>query len=490
MEEHFKNKLKNHKVDWDKETLLGNMQKELSQKKSRFNRRWFWLLPLLLIGTCWGVSDIGFFIGNGTELDHTISNDINSKIEDSEVDAYDVNQPDEKSETVSNTIASNADKNQLDKTNPSSLSENNELKIGTSKDIESAKPTVNSKSNFIKNDATIFSNQRALVFDYGVSQSINSKKSLTQFNNNSANLNSNNLNHSTNRAARKKTNLIAVLPTLEMEELPFDWEMKLNLTTPQLKPEEAKEIKKVIDRKNYFFASTAGEIGLINRTTQLGDFEPGFPDEVKKNEDAVTSRFLLSTNLSVGYQHQSGWSLQSGLEYNRVVEFFDFEDSLNVSFTNILNEKAFYFVTQNADTLFFSDSVALENSEIRKIKHNNFHSYFNVPIEVGYRHSFGKMNVFGTVGMSYAFAHTYKGRERRLIDDENMEVIDNPKFYFKNRIGVQFSCGAEYPLFQQSSVFMKMAYRRSPKLVTGATKFQFYNAYSLGVGLRVRLGSK
>ncbi len=490
MEEHFKNKLKNHKVDWDKEALLGNMQKELSQKKSRFNRRWFWLLPLLLIGTCWGVSDSGLFIGNGTELEHTISNDINSKIEDSEVDAYDVNQPDEKSETVSNTIASNADENQLDKTNPSSLLENNELKIGTSKDIESATPSVNSKSNFIKNDATIFSNNRASVLDYGASQSINSKTSLTQFNNNSANLNSNNLNHSTNRAARKKTNLIALLPSIEMEELPFDWELKLNLINPQLQSYESKEIKKVVDRKNYFFASTAGEIGLINRTTLLGDFEPGFPDEVKKNEDAVTSRFLLSTNLSVGYQHQSGWSLQSGLEYNRVVEFFDFEDTLNVSFTNVLNERAFYFVTQNADTLFLSDSVAVGNSEIRKVKHNNFHSYFNVPVEVGYRRAIGKTNVFGTVGMNYAFAHTYKGRESRFFDAENRVVVDNPEFYFKNRIGVQISCGAEYPLFQRTHIFMKMAYRRSPKLVTGETKEQFYNAYSLGAGLRVRMGSK
>ena len=43
MENHFKNKLKNHKVDWNKEDLLLDLEAALSVKKKSFKKKWFFL---------------------------------------------------------------------------------------------------------------------------------------------------------------------------------------------------------------------------------------------------------------------------------------------------------------------------------------------------------------------------------------------------------------------------------------------------------------
>ena len=481
MEKHFKNKLRNHKVDWGKEELLGSMQKELSQNKSRFNRKWLWLLPLLFIGTCLGLSESDFSFGNVTDLKNTKNSDINnSKINNSESDVLDLNQA-ENQTTVVNPIANNSDSNHLTKTNHSSLSNNDQPK---SERLNISNP----KIALSKNDAIIFSDKKESIFRRGLSQStISTATEFQKINSNTATLkkdalsNENNFSNSENR---EKIKPIELIPILEITALPFDKKLQLNIPAPKMNTYEPKQIKRIVDVKNSFFASSSGEVGLINRTTNFQSDDPELGEVLKLNEETVSSRVLLSTNLAIGCQHQSGWSLQSGLEYNRIVEFFKFDDTLNFEVIEYLDDRAFYFLDQNADTLFFSDSATIVNSEIRKVRHNNYHSYFNIPMEVGYRHAIGKANIFGTVGISYAFAHNSKGRELRLFEAGIREIIDNPTYNLKNRIGFKISCGAEYPLFQRTHVFMKMAYRRSPKL-GGERKEQFYQSYSLGVGLKV-----
>ena len=76
MEEHFKNKLKNHKVDWDKESLLGDLERELSPKKRRFNWRWFLLLPLMLLATCYGWNNLQTSEDNALSV-NTVKTDSN-----------------------------------------------------------------------------------------------------------------------------------------------------------------------------------------------------------------------------------------------------------------------------------------------------------------------------------------------------------------------------------------------------------------------------
>ncbi|MDA8693108.1 hypothetical protein N9L92_03530 [Saprospiraceae bacterium] len=57
MENHFKNKLKNYKVDWNKEDLLADLEIALSEKKPS-KRKWlpFFILGILIVPICWGIN--------------------------------------------------------------------------------------------------------------------------------------------------------------------------------------------------------------------------------------------------------------------------------------------------------------------------------------------------------------------------------------------------------------------------------------------------
>ena len=72
----------------------------------------------------------------------------------------------------------------------------------------------------------------------------------------------------------------------------------------------------------------------------------------------------------------------------------------------------------------------------------------------------------------------------QLNEDSTNEIIDNPTFNFKSRIGYQLGLGAEYPIFRRTKFFIKTSYRHSPKL-TGIGKEQFYQSCSLGAGVRI-----
>ena len=459
MEEHFKNKLKNHKVDWDKEELLGNLQKELSQKKSRFNRRWLWLLPLLFIGTCWSVSDFNFSSESDANLETTESAEISdAKIENNQMDI------DNATQTVDDiTVIADSDVNDLNEnqrtqrtqTTHSTPSKNKETKFGNS-NLSKQKSILNQNA---------FVNFNSTLLNSGV---VSSKNDFTKI------------------ETQNPTKSMALLPNLEIGALQLDMEFEPKLTLPELDTSPPKEIERMVDVKNYFFASAGGDVGLINRTVRSLSDDIDFNDAFLENKKTVNARFLLSTNFKIGYQHQSGWSLQSGLGYNNIVEFFKFEDTLGVSSVDVWNEKAYYLLGP-LDTLFLGDTVSLLNAEIRKVQHNNFHTYFNIPIEVGYRHEFGKINVFGTAGISFAFANKFKGRESQLLEANIRRVIDNPIYTFKNRIGFQLGCGAEYPFSKRTNAFMKMTYRRTPTLLFSEVGEQFYQSVSLGVGLKYSL---
>lgn len=482
MEEHFKNKLKNHKVDWDKEDLLGNMQKELSQNQSRFNRKWLWLLPLVFIGTCLGLSDNDFFYGNIKQLNNAKKPDVNNgEIKNNESVVHDLNQT-ENQILANKSIVNNSDSNHVKKTNLISLSSNEVLKseqLNKSNPIfklnnkEAIKGSDKSnsilKSGFLKNNILTDNAAKEINND----NVLNKKHALP---------NENKISIITNRKISKP---IARIPFLKIPKFPFDEALRLNLPVAKMDTEEPKKIKKMVDVKNYFFANSSVEAGLIYRNMNFQTNNPEPNEESKFNEKTIKSRALLSTNIALGYQHQSGWSLQSGLEYNRIVEFFKMDDTLGFEEIKLLDDKALYFLDANADTLFFSDSATVINSNIRKVRHNNHHSYFNIPVEVGYRRSIGKVNLFGTVGMSYAFAHNFKGREARLFETGIIEVLDNPTYSLKNKFGYKISCGVEYPLFQRTHIFMNMAYRRSPKLISREVREQFYQSYSVGLGIRV-----
>ena len=492
MEEHFKNKLKNHKVDWDKEELLGNMEQELAKDKSRFNWKLLLLLPLFFLATCWGVYEAGIPFENKSDLASTENVGLPiSKSENKKSNSFDSNQIDSEIKTGTSLISNSVLKNKRGKTTPSSLSKNNHNNSELRKNIPNPKSNLNSDSNLNHRSLTTFPNKRNSPVELGQSQNNSTNQESNKSPTISIAKNIKDRNLSSINEGQEKFEILELLPSLEMTAIPFDSKIQmisLSVVQDLLADQKDKSFESNLNQdtskfKSSFYISGLVEAGLFHRTTNFQNNDLNFVNQLQANEKTETSKVLFSTNLSIGYLHQSGWSLQSGLQYQEIKEFLKY-DHLKTETTVELNEKALYFLDQSGDTLFFSEPSSVINTEVRKVRHWNKHAYFSIPLEIGYHHRMGKVNLFGNLGISYAFAHKFKGRVNQLNIDGSNEIIDNPNFAFKNRIGVQLGLGVDYPLFKQTNIFIKMAYRRSPKLI-GEWKEQFYQTYSLGAGVRV-----
>lgn len=466
MEEHFRKVLKNHRVDWQKEELLPNLRERLSQKKSKFDLRWLFLLALLFIATCWQSTESGFFIDEKNKNLESVENKQNIALNQDETN------------TSSNSFLDNVEKNKSAKTDLSHSSDTIESKT------ENAKIALNSNSS--KNNAPLFSNKKEIIIENKLSQKENLKIKNQQANNTTifAETNLSEKNDNVNSVGQEKEELVEPVPYLKTIAISSDKKPssistgeKLNLFEPNFKNDNDK-------LKESFFISASREAGFVNRTTNFQGDDAELVMQLEANEATVNSFALLNSSVLIGYQHQSGWMLQSGLEQNVIREFFK-HISFKTKTIYDLNEKASYFVNQNVDTIFISDTTAILISEVRKVRHSNKLTWFNIPLEVGYHHTIGKANIYGTLGVNYAFAPKYKGRVNQINEDGSDSIIDNPDFKFKNRIGIQLGLGVEYPLFNRTLGFVRVAYRQSPKLIGDNSKEQFYQSFPAAIGFRI-----
>ena len=487
MEEHFRKKLKNHKVDWNKEELLGSLEQELSQKKSRFNWKLLLLLPLLFIGTCWVITGGDFRSSNSTILSRTESTSINNSARrNSEIDNQVANQ----TKASSDLIINNSERNQLAKTNHFSLTNNDKYKSEFPINAQSKKSVINSDSNVKPNDSIVFFNKKALIIEDSITQNlIPTAINIKQTINSTATQNTEIISSKIRSAYSEDQEifkLTGLLPSLEISMIPFD--RQVHFKFPEQNRNSAKSILNIepVKFKNSFFISSSIEAGaIIHQTTNYPTNDKDFLELLINNEKTESSRFLLSTNLAIGYLDESGWSLQSGLEYNEIMGFFNYSH-INTDTIRKLNEAAFFILNSNADTLFFSDSSTVVRTEEKIIRHWNKQPYFSIPLEVGYRKAVGKSNVFGTVGISYAFAYNFKGLVNQLNEDGTNEIVENPNFILKSRIGYKLSLGTEIPLIKQTHLFLNVSYRRNPRLA-GESKEQFYQSCTFGAGIRAEL---
>ena len=488
MEEHFRKKLKNHKVDWDKEELLGSLEQELSKNKSRFNWKLFLLLPLFFIGTCWGLIESELILGKSTDLAQVESTSILNPMK--RKDYTNVNQIDNKTKVLHNSSFKNFKSNQLPKSNTSSLSNNAKTQSEFSLDSQSSKSVLYSNPNLEKNNASIFSNKKKQIIQNSTTQNPKITTRNIKHTNHSTSPIAATFNRKISTAIRRSQQPLQFtgrLPILEISMIPFDRQFDFQLPKPTKNSFESIIIKETPKFKSSFFVSSSVEAGvIINQNTKYVSNDSDFLQLLINNEKTETSRILLSTNLSVGYLDQSGWSLQSGLEYNEILGFFKYS-RLETDTILAFNETALYILNQNADTLFFGDTSSIVRTTEKVIRHWNKQPYFSIPLEVGYRRAFGNTHVFGTAGISYAFAYKFKGRVNQLNPDGTNEIIDNPEFVLKSRIGYKLSLGTEIPLFKRTRFFMNVSYRRNPKL-SGESKEQFYQSCSFGAGIRGLIG--
>ncbi len=479
MEDHFKEKLKNHKVDWDKDVLLESLKKELSQKNEGFRWKWILLLPLLFIGTCWGwnynidvpekytqksiASDISVS-ENKEKKPNLPHNKKDTKRTTTQTELNSLTQPDQNLTKTNHSVLSTGQKENTSQ----ELKNNNTTSKSSRTDHSSLKESIDQYAN-----ETVFNDHDKIRLVKTNIQNSKPAISATQERSNTTVANT----------LKVKNGMLPIkyLTTIQAVELPID-ARQLNLKFN--KNEKVILNDKNNDTANQFYVSASTEIGLVKRTTNFSDVD--FLEPLVANEETEKSLFLATANLKLGYQFRSGLSMQSGLELNQLVEVFKLNTIKGEEFVPV--EKVRYFIVDDRDTTFIMDTVNVLRTEERRVRNYNKHTFYTIPFELGYNWNIRKAKVISRVGMSYTFSHNYKGKFNYIFE-EDFEIIEsNGDFNYDltSRIGFQLGLGLEYPIMKRSQFYVNATFRRSPNLRIGI-KTQKYNSLSLGAGIRVPL---
>ncbi len=486
MEKHFKNKLKSHKVDWDKEDLLPGLKEELSNDKPASGWKYLFLLPLLFLATCWGLN----FMNGTKDLSGVIVGEKVMELNDQRDQAYDFDN------------VPQAEIKEFDKEQDSS-----KIMIAESgaKEVRSKVQTLGDLKKWSTENTALQILRGNVIFENKKNASINnqsfvpSSRRLNEAIGKDVNrtadfvlLDSNNIEQQLSKLSNSIINNDGQLDAEDkIERIEKLSSIAVALINRKRKFEEVFKVKFVEEKdnlvserqhNNILFMAVSGDVGLLGRSVMFESDNAEFVRRLETNEQTISSRALVATNINLGYQFESGWFLQSGLEYRENIEFFKYDHS-KVETTQRFDEKALYFLNQNSDTLFFADSILVQETETRTVRHWNKHRFLIVPIDFGYRHAFGKVNIFGSAGLSYALLQNFQGRENILAEDGSNEIVNDPAFQFKNRVGFQVGLGLEYSVSGNSNLFAKINYRKSPKLVEGV-KTQWHQSCSLGLGFR------
>lgn len=506
MDKHFKNKLKNHKVDWNKEELLGDLQTALSQKENPSKKKWFslLLLPIFGIGLYWSII--------------TLNSSTTSKIV-----ALTNEKTEASGQSLENlTVGENSEDllNDLKQKNLSGVSESQKLnseeltKIGENVkndlDVKGSSKGLNqndgatSISKFLKSKAQNRTSDLKELSEVEIKNS-DDRKGLEQTSiekivsvniSQNENLRKHETAHSNsqitklNSANNTATQVVEKLPLIELSRLPIEVSSLLlplvdhNSTLPLLATTETKVIDNNDQQKGIrFYFEPNVSIGLLQ--PKFREVSDG-PDEylIQKME---TEKGILhdAVSLEVGALIKDKWTVQVGLEYQEMREKFSADLVLASDTTMVELDKAYYEVDPNGvDTTFYSGIRPLILNETRFVRHYNRHNYINIPLNVGKRFQIKNTMMQASAGISFALRQNFSGRTLRGAN----RIIDDESYTLENRVAYQISLGVNHTLSANKDLFVKAVFRQSPTLYFSETYEKYHHSYSLGAGVRFYLG--
>jgi len=532
LEDHFKNKLEGHQVDWDKEELLGGLKKELTKDKPSKAWRLLLLTLFLFVLGFWGWSTMFQESFDELNLNDNKVTAIPSVENELVVEHETMNLAEAKSEKDEQIISNETKQSKT-------FAEKQTQKSNTSLNTKSSSVEAgNSKEKSQANDQKIFLSKNKLDIDQTVkTQSLSNDISASSIENNSINsISSSTTKTSINTSTNTNTKLVKKAqqkeeqtetihdaaekdPTISntvtsevflsadsnethKSETLIGGEGEVGLTLlkdslnrletlsvflkheetyfPRLKFGNVVESfeNKLSDRRHkYFYVGVTGDIGAVNRNRSFDTNNIAYFTRLKTNESTERSLYALNATVDLGYQFDAGWFLQSGLEYTEVNELFDYSDVRVDQLTISPSEEN-------------SNYTIIERTDERIIKHYNNYKFYAIPIQLGYQTLSAKAKFQINIGMNYNIAHKFEGRLNKILKDGSNKIADLNEFNFaiKNKIGMEVGLGIAYPLLKNHQFIAKLSYRRSPSMVKEIIE-QKYNIVSLGVGLRFYLGS-
>lgn len=503
MEEHFKNKLKNHKVDWEKTELLGNLQKELSVNNERSTRWiWFLLLPILLFSTCWGWNYLQTPASNNN-ISQLESNAGQIEIQNAKIENSTTSKIKIEAGATANVVESSNDKNRI-KSADKITSKSNQS-VSQLQQVINTNTTVNTLAQNLKPSLSNSSNESPIRSVAGGVQTstISIVKEIISDQAKSS-LNEDNIKGSTtksnliNSTASLDTGDIHDKTTIDFMQLDPILRLRKNALYPKEQNENS-TLAKMMDNfppkdnfdseneaslGNHFYFSGSSELGLVYRRRVFNVDGEELQSALEANEETERSLYIFSSNLFFGYQHDTNWSLQAGLEYNHVKEVFNYYEKV--------------------ETMFVRDSINVFRTTERTVKHYNDYKFYSIPFQLAYQFDLKKAKLSTKLGASYTFTHSFKGR-RNHIDffgsgrNEIIEIFDDSgfdDFVLLDRIGIQAGLTLEYPFLNKHQFFTSATYRRSPTIGLrgvenlGSFLEQNFHSVSIGAGFRFVLGGK
>ena len=519
LEDRFKHKLKEHKVDWNKEELLVPLKQELSKENRRFDWRWLLLLPLVCIATCWGGyslgdSDVSPSIGissfneNGNKNDKSnnkLNNKSNSTSSSNESEILNMSNAESNITEGALSVQSDNTSNindepfqsipelnheQLEEQGQAQLQEQN-IKQNLKQELNL--PSVQNITTSPKFNVLNFTGLSIGNFANAVEQAEHFKPMAdVKTSNQSENkedtskpyeyLDFNDLALKTDE--RTLANIHLSQLDVRKRQLLYGQRNIPLLDTRLNVPEKDKKLL-----SNPFYVSASAEFGLHYRDRNYNSSNATYVSRLEANEDTERSLAALYSNLNIGYQFASNWSVQSGIEYGQLNEVFDY----NTQSTELVPvETVLYFIVDIAamDTTYVKDTSTVTRTTDRTIKHYNKQVFYSIPLQLAYDFDLNNINFRTRLGLNYTFAHSFNGRYNLIKEGGGNEIVYNNAendFSLSDRVGLQLGLDMVYPIKKQAEFFLSAAYRRSPKLSMNVID-QRYHSMALGVGFRYCLG--
>ncbi len=260
----------------------------------------------------------------------------------------------------------------------------------------------------------------------------------------------------------------------------------------QITPPEIVEILSLAERRRR--RTPAWNLGLeiqggaafTNRTLSLNNSE----NQTYLNRRAATESVLETVQLgaSVEFQHRSGFSIRTGMQWSRIAEKYQIEETTTVA--NIENTLVSYSLNMNQDTVNRTYDDIVRTSTITTTREGfNRYRLLDIPLLLGYH----LKNENWSVGLETGILTNLSLSTKGYIYDENNELIDlatSQASFYKSSVGIGFYVGVtgRVALTDNTQITISPFYRKNAGSFTLSEGLLAQKYGWLGLNLGMRYG--
>ncbi len=250
--------------------------------------------------------------------------------------------------------------------------------------------------------------------------------------------------------------------------------------------EQVPDLANTLDKRHPASKSPFRFSGSIRAGAGFADRRLGMTDSLGTDylESRESTEKILETvnaGLLINARHQSGFEISTGFNFARMTELFEIQNTVvdNDSIPGI----KYYGVNPNNDTIpVFGMVPHMVTVETHK-KYYNRHTFFDIPVIVGYHFGNGDWTFGAEAGV---FANLSLKTSGRFLAEDGTDTDIAP--IFKSSIGLSYYVGfsAGYKINDKLEVGLSPHVRHFPKSITQTsyTLSQKYTLYSINASAR------